>query len=78
MTDERFVPRNIGDKISAGNPIMIDGISSVVPVRYNGIDDTFEVCRPEQATHDIIVSDDDYCIAISKNCLNRESIIDIL
>lgn len=75
---DRFVPNKIGDQISVGNAIIIDGISSVVPVKFNGITDTYDVCRPEQATHDAIISDDDYCIFISKKCINREAIIDIL
>lgn len=78
MADCRYVPCKIGDQISAGNCIMIDGISTVVAVKYNGISDTYDLCKPEQATHDAIITDDDHCIVISKKCVNREAIIDIL
>lgn len=76
--EQRFVPRNVGDQISAENAIILDGISSVVPVRYNGMCDTYDVCQPDKATHTAVISDNDYAIIVPRDCPGHDNLIDLI
>lgn len=80
VMEERHVPRNIGDQIPTKTTTIIEisGLSSVVPVRYNGIDNTYDVCEPSKATHHAIVSDDDYCVLVTVDCMGKEALMDII
>lgn len=66
---------NYDETIDVDPLIIVEEINNVLPVRYNGIMESYVVTSPAQATHMLIITDDGQ-IMIDINCKNMYLLAD--
>ena len=71
-------------KVEIGTPICneplltVSEIKNITPARYNGIEEQYVACAPNQAQCYIITTQDEENILITSDCNNKELLIDIV
>lgn len=68
----------IGTPICHEPLIAVSEIKNITPARYNGIEEQYVACAPNQAQCYIITTHDEENILITSDCKNKELLIDIV
>jgi hypothetical protein len=70
--------REIGSVMLIHHMLVIEEISDIVPIKYDGIEECYVVCAPADADGMAIL--DKFCnaVLITTNCINKEMLIDIV
>lgn len=76
------IPKYVGDTLPEHYvQLEIDSIERVVPMKYNAIDQWYEVCAQKDATHMAIILGEDSIkctVLVAVDCVNKEMLVDIL
>lgn len=70
--------RKIGRELFSEPLLTIKNISDIIPVRYNGISESYHISSPENAEAYAIFNDSNEVILITVDCQNKDMLIDIM